>query len=459
MYCVIVGDIIHSKSLDFEKRNESTDTINRVLDYINSKYENDILASFGIVRGDAFEGVLFSQQAAPKIIQDIIIGLYEDDVRVRISAAIGELSVVSPERNKADGPAFYSALNRIEELRKTDSDHWFQVSMLTNSIGQPLVDGLLHMITALTMSWTQKQTNIVWNMIRYENRQTLVSDKLGIAPSSVSRQLKAARYEAYQAAWTGLEQYLLELEERSVTTPQTVTPTYTTYYSLATRKAEMEDYSAAIAFYREGLECALKEFGKDSPHLVRIYNGLINAYLELIESTLFTLDDREEYLKLIHSYIDTCFSCQRTLPKNRIEYARTVALYGDYLSMTGEYDQAIQQYAQAIQIMEYCDSAEPRWLFECYNNMALLYAKNGNDDAALAANQTALIYAEQNRDISPITYAVALHNLGMQYASLDREEDAIQTLNKALEIYLSILPAKDRRIAIVKSALEEIMSA
>ena len=185
MYCVIVGDIIRSKSLDQERRNESTDAITRILDQINSKYENSILANFGIVRGDAFEGVLFSQQTAPKIIQEIIMGLYEENVRVRISAAVGELSVVSAERNKADGPAFYSALNRIEELRKVDSDHWFQISMLIDSMAQPLVDGLLQILTALTKGWTQKQAKVVWTMIRCENKQSLVSEKLGRSESVV----------------------------------------------------------------------------------------------------------------------------------------------------------------------------------------------------------------------------------------------------------------------------------
>ena len=456
MYCVIVGDIIRSKSLDLERRNESTDAITRVLDQINSKYENSILANFGIVRGDAFEGVLFSQQIAPKIIQEIIMGLYEEDVRVRICAAVGELSVVSAERNKADGPAFYCALNRIEELRKADSDHWFQVSMLIDSMAQPLVDGLLQILTALTKDWTQKQATVVWTMIRCENKQSLVSKKLGIKPPVVSRHLKAAQYDAYQAAWTGLERYLIELEEKSISAPDSNVPTYTTYYSLANRKSEQEDFMTAVAFYKEALVLALEEFGKDSPNLVRIYNGLTNAYLELLQNNILSVDDRREYLELIEEYIQAAFSCQQTLPRNRIEYARTIALKGDYFTLHKEYDDALTQYLEAIRIMEYCDCPEPSWIFECYNNMAILYGKQGDEQKSLEAITTALKYAERNKESAPITYAAALHNLGMLYSTLNNTEKAICFLNSALKLYTSMLPAKDRRIAILKKELEEL---
>ena len=457
MYCVIVGDIIRSKSLDQAKRNESTDAINRVLDYINSKYENSILASFGIVRGDAFEGILFSQQTAPKIIQDIIMGLYEEDVRVRISAAMGELSVISAERNKADGPAFYSALNRIESLRKSDSDHWFQVSMLTDSIGQPLVDGLLQMIVALTKGWTQKQAKTVWTMIRCENKQSLVSEKLNVAPSLVSKQLKAAQYEAYQAAWKGLEQYLIELEEKAID-PRHIAPTYTTYYSLANRKTEEEDYSAAIAFYNESLALATEQFGEDSPNLVRIYNGLINAYLESVAHGSLQHGKRNEYIKIISQYLETTLFCQRSLPKMRLEYARTIALHGDYYYTLRDYNNALSKYAEAIQIMEYCDQSEHPWLYEVYNNIAVIYVRQEEFELASTAYEKVLEHAKRHQENYPLNFAQTLHNVGVFYSKVGRKEDAISMLEDAISVYSDVLSAKDWRVLAAQRNLENLQA-
>ena len=85
------------------------------------------------------------------------------------------------------------------------------------------------------------------------------------------------------------------------------------------------------------------------------------------------MSEKHELLELIEEYIQAAFSCQQTLPKNRIEYARTIALKGDYLTLHEEYDDALTQYIEAIRIMEYCDCSEPSWIFECYNNMAILY--------------------------------------------------------------------------------------
>lgn len=457
MYCVIVGDIIRSKSLETTKRNESTDAISKILDYINSKYENDILANFGIVRGDAFEGVLFSQQMAPKIIQDIIMGLYDQDIRVRISAAMGELSVISSERNKADGPAFYTALSLIESLRRDDSSHWFQVSMLTNSIGQPLVDGLLHMITALTKGWTPKQTNIVWTMIKCDNKQIQVSEKLDIKPSVVSKQLKSAQYDAYQLAWLGLEEYLTELEEKTIL-PAQANPAYTTYYSLANRKTEQEEFSAAVSLYEKALALALDDFGEDNPNLVRIYNGLINAYLELVQKGSFSLEEKEKYLDLIKDYINTALNCQKNLPKTRIEHARTIALNGDYLGLLKKYDEALLQHMQAIQIMEYCDHAELGWVAECYNNMGMIYNRKNMKKEALNAYQTALSYAERIRASDPIRYAAAHYNLGLFYVMQKQNEDAIPLLSKALTLFTNLLPSQDSRIDAIKIVLEKLQA-
>ena len=175
MYCVIVGDIIHSKSLDFNQREYDTAAIEAILERINSKYQNNIMASFGIVRGDAFEGVLFSQQYVPEILQDIIRSCWKErHIKVRISAVVGELSSVSSDRNKADGPAFHKAIQEIEDMRAEKSDHWFQVSMLTNTIAQPLIDGLLSLLTALTKEWTEKQRELVWAMSDVSNQKNLV---------------------------------------------------------------------------------------------------------------------------------------------------------------------------------------------------------------------------------------------------------------------------------------------
>lgn len=178
MYCVIVGDIIRSKSLNFETREDDTSAIERIMEQINAKYVESIMASLGIVRGDAFEGVLFSQQYAPKIIQELIRAFYEErHLKIRVSAVRDELSSVSTDRNKSDGPAFYRAIQEIEKMKDENSDHWFQVSIITNTIAQPLVDSIMQLLATITKKWTEKQREIVWTMSDVTDQQNLAGKK------------------------------------------------------------------------------------------------------------------------------------------------------------------------------------------------------------------------------------------------------------------------------------------
>lgn len=210
MYCVIVGDIIDSRQLDFDERQHTTETIEKIFMEINYNYRENILSDFGLVRGDSFEGVLFSQYRSLKIIRDIIRQVYEKaGQRLRICAAIDELSVVSSDRNKADGPAFHVAVEELERLKAKKSTHWLQVAMKTkDDPAQPLIDTTLELLSALTAGWTDRQRGLVWKMADYGGLQKQLSEAEGLSPSVVSRQLKAANYQLYTSAWQALEQYL-----------------------------------------------------------------------------------------------------------------------------------------------------------------------------------------------------------------------------------------------------------
>jgi len=208
MYCVIIGDIIGSREMNFETRELATEAIKATLNRINEEYRNSILADFGIVRGDALEGILLTSFFAVDLIQDMIWSLYRQGIRLRISAVVDELSVVSDDRNEADGPAFHLALDKLNQLKTRKSDHWLQVSFVTGTTAQPLVDGLFLLMSALTEGWTERQCEIACAMDTLPGGQIQVSEALGISPPAVNKQLKAMRYWAYFHARDTLILYL-----------------------------------------------------------------------------------------------------------------------------------------------------------------------------------------------------------------------------------------------------------
>lgn len=458
MYCVIVGDIIHSKSLDFNERENDTVAIEVILERINNKYQNNIMASFGIVRGDAFEGVLFSQQDIPMILQDIIRSCWEErHIKVRISAVVDELSNVSSDRNKADGPAFHKAIQEIENMRAKKSEHWFQVSILTNTIAQPLIDGLLGLLSALTKEWTEKQRELVWIMSDVSNQKSLVSKKMNISASVVNKQLKSANFDAYRKAWSGLEKYLVDSEDASIN-DQTKTASYTTYYSIGQRKNKLRDYNTAVGFFKKSIELAINEFGHNDSRLVPLYNGLAQAYLEILSSDEVSSERARIAIEEAEKAIGASLICQEGKSHMTLEYAQTINIKGNYFLETKKYDDAIICFENAKEIIQTIYGNNHPMLPNCDNNIAIAYKNKGDYEKALQFYERSLVAAKENIDQDPLDYADSLYNIGLCYEGMGHFQKALEYIEQSIIILCSFLPAKNEYIVEEKATIERIKS-
>jgi hypothetical protein len=213
-----MGDIINSRDIDEEMRNIVKQTAVNAFKRINTDYNDKLMAPFGLVRGDAFEGVLLTQHNATQVVQDIIKTFYSaNKTAVRICVVLGELTVTSHDRNETDGPAFHKALDILEEIKKKRSKHWLQVSFDVGVYGKPLIDSNLTLLSALTEQWTDKQREIAWAIEEHNNSQKAVAELFGVASSVVNRQLKAAKYDVYRQAWNSLAEHLVMIDEFTVT--------------------------------------------------------------------------------------------------------------------------------------------------------------------------------------------------------------------------------------------------
>ena len=228
MYCVIMGDIINSRGLEPEIRERVTQAAKNAFDKINTEYSRSLLATFGLVRGDSFEGVLLTQYLAPQIILDIIKAFYRvEKTLVRISAVVGELTITSPDRNEVDGPAFTQVMDDLARLKQRGSAHWMQVSFdIGLSLGQALLSSQLELLATLTEKWTDKQREACWVAEEIEGQKAypketakkhelykLVANKLNSTSAVAKKHLVAASYDAYRQAWDGICLFLAEIDE------------------------------------------------------------------------------------------------------------------------------------------------------------------------------------------------------------------------------------------------------
>lgn len=117
-YYAIIGDIKRSKKI--ENRCEIQEKLKKILDNVNSIYNNDISAKFLITLGDGFQGLLEITAPILEIIKYIQREIYP--IKLRFGVGIGNVSTLINHEAAigADGPAFYAAREMIEFLREQE---------------------------------------------------------------------------------------------------------------------------------------------------------------------------------------------------------------------------------------------------------------------------------------------------------------------------------------------------
>ena len=444
MYCVIVGDIVNSRDMDSDVRRNVTKAAKNIFDRINTDYSNSIITEFGMVRGDAFEGVMLTQFHAPKIVQDIIKALYRiEKTKVRISVVLGQLSIIGNNRNETDGPAFYTAFDRLEDLKVHKSEHWLQVSFNVGELAQSLVDGHLALLTALTEGWTDRQHEIVWMYEAHGGQQSVVARILDIPSSVVSKQLKAANYEAYKKAWDGLTDYLANMDY--YTGDKTIVEkSYVPYYNMAKRENTQHNYEESLALLEEALKIAKDELGEKDPLLIQIYNELADKYLRLGN------------LNKSEAMIRNALQLQDAMPKFRLQYVETLLIQGTLFGKKGYGVEAQAYLERALSIAKDTVSGEHPFLAKIYSSLAVLFLDMKDYDHALFYLEKEYAISTEIMDMYPVEHAVTLRNIALCHNYMGNYAQAIVHIKNALNLLKDNLPANHREIINAQNLLSDL---
>ena len=445
MYCVIMGDIINSRELNDDIRQQATRAAQAAFDRINTDYMGSLVAEFGMVRGDAFEGVLLTQSYAPKIVQDIIKAIYAvEKTTVRISVVLGELSVTGGDRNTTDGPAFHRALDRLAEIKEKKSNHWLQVHFEVGDLAQALVDGHMALLTALTEDWTDKQRDIVWAMEKHEGYQKIVAEKLKNTTTVVSRQLKAANYEAYRLAWGGLTEYLEKMDEYVTKNRPVIDKSHVPYFNVAKRRLEQHEFKSALKPAEKALEKAKQRSDTDEEQYIVIYNLLAEVYT-----------NTKKYAEAEDCIVEA-LRIQEKMPKARLQYIKTLGVKGHLCNSMFSYENAKKYTKEALVIARNVLDEKYPYMGVLYNNLALSHCNLSEYNMAMECYKKSLSVIDKEND--PIKYAIALNNIAHCYYFMGKLSEAIDYLKKALLLYEENLPPKHDYVINSKFGLSKIIS-
>jgi len=448
MYCVVVGDIVNSRKLDAESREKVTRAAKDIFDRINTEYIGALMTNFGMVRGDAFEGVLLTQSYAPKIVHDIIKAIYlAERATVRVSVVMGELTVTGNDRNDTDGPAFYQALDELSQMKKRKSTHWLQISFKTGSSAQAIIDSQLKLLAALTEGWTDKQREIVWAMEACGGQQKVVGRQLDLKPSVVSKQLKAAHYYIYHEAWEALTEYLVSLDEYMLEKKSAAGKSYVPYFNIALRKYKQGYIDEGLSLLQKALVLAKKNLNPNDPLLIMIYNTLAEVSAEARR-----YDEASKMIK-------ESMRLQETMPKARMQYADTLLKQALICRKKGELEEAKAFAEEASSAVGgVLDDGHPYFnLLD--HNLAEIYMQMNEPEKACLFFERELSRTKEKAEQDPCRYAVALHDMAFFYHNERNDDKALPYAEDALRIFEEIFPPSSDHIKELRKLLTDINSS
>ncbi len=215
VYIAIIGDIQDSKII--EDRKNVQIKLEEVLEEINVQYSNDIASKFMITLGDEFQGLLLSGTNVMNIISKIERGMYP--VRLRFGVGIGEITTdINPNMSiGADGPGYYrarEAIGNLKEKEKKKKTYAGDILFKADDKNQTIMDMLntiIELMFAIKSFWSDRQREIIWNMLEYHDNQIDAAKRLKIKQPTVQKALVAGKYYAYKEAMDTVTNVLREI--------------------------------------------------------------------------------------------------------------------------------------------------------------------------------------------------------------------------------------------------------
>ena len=219
-YIAVIGDIRQSKKI--KNRSEVQEKLKQALEDINEKYDNEISSKFIITLGDEFQGLLCSGSNTMDIITEIERKMHP--IKIRFGVGIGAITTdVNKEMSiGADGPGYYKARGAIEFLKENEkkkqtnaADIRIEVEGDNQSI-TIMINTILSLLTVIKDSWSDRQREIIWDMLQHQDSQTDAAKRFKIKQPAIQKSLSKGKYYAYKDALDTIGRALAEIRRNDV---------------------------------------------------------------------------------------------------------------------------------------------------------------------------------------------------------------------------------------------------
>lgn len=216
-FVAIIGDMKDSRHL--ENRKEVQVRLQGILDRLNEKYKDDIVSRFLITLGDEFQGLLSSGKDILDMVNEIRMEMYP--VRLRFGIGFGQITtdIRTEMALGADGPGYYRAREAVELLKEREKKNRSVLSELclkmdeTHRDKEILLNTVFDLMYVVESGWTDRQREVIWDMLLHGDGQQNTAGRLGITQSTVQKTLAAGSYYTYESALKNVSEILGDIQD------------------------------------------------------------------------------------------------------------------------------------------------------------------------------------------------------------------------------------------------------
>ena len=433
MYCAFIGDMLHSKKIPISEREIVRKNMERLLNDINERFSVHISANFTITLGDEFQGLLNESAYSLEIIEYLSRGMHPR--KIRIAVGIGDMNTaIDPKKALgADGSAFHNARKAIDMLKNSEkkmktvmqsSAPLFWAMFETGAPDTALINLNCGFISKIVSKWTEKQWDTIKAVVDNEGNQSGAARQLGFGKSTVSRNLKAARYDEYKAALVELSAYLQKTYD-SGTTESVRLQQADNLIESAIYLTDEFDYDLALAKHKEALTLRRMALGND--------NALVAESLDYVGYIYLKKKNGKDALKYFEEALE--IKSLLDIENKQEKIAQSQQNLGDVFYLLAQYDKAWECYENALETHEKEDPATAN----TYSGIANVYYAQGDYAKALEWYEKSLAICEKVLGKEHPDTARSYDNIaGVYYAQGDYAK-ALEWYEKALEIREKVL--------------------
>lgn len=216
-FVAVIGDMKDSRHL--ENRKEVQVRLQGILDRLNEKYKDEIVSRFLITLGDEFQGLLSSGKYILDMVNEIRMEMYP--VRLRFGIGFGQITtdIRTEMALGADGPGYYRAREAVELLKEREKKKRSVLAELclkmdeTHRDKEILLNTVFDLMYVVESGWTDRQREVIWDMLLHGDGQQNTASRLDITQSTVQKTLASGSYYTYESALKNASEILGDIQD------------------------------------------------------------------------------------------------------------------------------------------------------------------------------------------------------------------------------------------------------